>query len=141
MTGILRTVSSRSDNKTTYFLRATYVPRYIWEMRFFVKSAYPFTEQVVAAEDGGLCSNWILTETEDAKLGGRWIDIKSPNPGQINTPITFAAFGPVLHFEVTQAAKADAPPFEVLYVDNSIYPDGQSFTIQDWKNELPVVQQ
>jgi hypothetical protein len=88
--------------------------------------------------DGGLCGAWTLNITVDETLGGKWIDLVSPNPGQIDTPIPFAAFGPILHFEFLPIRKADDTPFDVLYVDNSIYTGGQSFQIQGWDNVLPA---
>lgn len=137
LNGVLRIVPSRSGDKSTYFLRASYLPRYIWELKFFVKSPEPFTVEAVDAVDGGLCAGWSQSVTPDEARGGTWITLMSPSIGSIDSPLPFAAFGPILRFDFNQAFEDDVIPFDTLYVDNTIYDNGQVFTIQGWENILP----
>ena len=137
LSGVLRVVPSRSGDKSTYFLRASYVPRYIWKLRFYVESLYPFTVEKVGATDGGLCAGWSESITTDPIRGGKWIYLESPDVGNIDSPLPFASFGPILRIDFNQVFDDDVTPFDVLYVDNTLYDAVQSFTIQGWNNILP----
>jgi hypothetical protein len=137
LSGVLRVAPSRSGDKSTYFLRAVYVPRYIWKLKFYVESPYPFTVEKVGADDGGLCVAWNESVTTDPIRGGKWIYLESPAVGNIGSPLPFAAFGPILRFDFGQVFDDDVTPFDFLYVDNTLYDAVQSFAIQDWNNILP----
>lgn len=136
--GTLRVVPSKSNDKSTFFLRASYVPRYIWKLQFYVQSPFPFRIGKVEAVDSGLCAAWSINVKQDPARGGTWVYLESPNAGYIDTPIPFAAFGPILRFDFNQAFDDDVTPFEVLYVDNTLYTGGQSFAIQGFDNILPA---
>ena len=126
--GILRAVPSISDGRTTYFLRAAYVPRYIWEIWIYARSDTEFTVQKVTP-DNGLCGDWLMT-TEGTPLDGMWI--KLANPGGIvwGEDLPFASFGPILRFDFEEEYDPGAEPFTDLYVDNTRYTGGQSFRIE-----------
>lgn len=136
--GRLRTVPSKSDDKTTIFLRASYVCRYVWKLRFYVESPYAFTVQQVDAANGGLCAGWTQTIEHDDVLPGVWVVLESPVTGQTDTQLPFASFGPILRFDFNALFDEDVTPFEVLYVDNSIYTGGQAFEIDGWSNTVPT---
>ena len=138
LAGVLRAVPSKSGSKSTYFLRAAYVPRYIWKLRVYAQSPYPFTVQKVDVADDGLCASWAENITPDGTRPGTWIELDSPNPGGIDTSLPFAAFGPILRFDFDQAFDPEVVPFEVLYVDNTVYTGGQSFYVEGWSNVLPT---
>lgn len=135
--GRLRTVPSKSNNRTTIFLRASYVCRYIWKLRFYVESPYAFTVQKVEAPDGGLCASWTQSIEHDGVLPGVWVVLESPAPGLTDTQLPFAAFGPILRFDFNTLIDEDVDPFQVLYVDNSFYTGGQAFSIDGWTNTPP----
>ncbi len=137
LVGTLRVVPSVSNDKSTYFLRASYVPRYVWKLRFYVESPFPFTVSKADVADNGLCAAWSIDTSVDAVRGGTWVRLESPDPGAIDTPIPFASFGPILQFEFDEAFADDMTPFDVLYIDNSLYTAGQSFVIQGYDNILP----
>ncbi|MFH1108285.1 MAG: hypothetical protein V1790_03675, partial [Planctomycetota bacterium] len=134
--GVLRVVPSRSGNKSTYFLRASYVPRYIWKLNIYAESFYPFTVHKAGVADGGLCAGWSQEIATDPIRGGTWIYLQSASAGNIDSPISFAAFGPILRFDFDEVFEDDVTPFDVLYVDNTLYDGVQSFTIQGWDNAL-----
>lgn len=137
LVGGLRVVPSRSGNKSTYFLRATYIPRYIWQLRFYVESPYAMTISKAATDEGGLCGNWSLSVAKDEVRNGTWIYLESPNPFQIGTAAPFAAFGPILRFDSDTLIDEDVDPFETLYVDNDLYTGGQAFFVEGYDNVLP----
>jgi hypothetical protein len=126
--GILRVVPSTSDGRTTYFVRAAYVPRYIWELWIYARSDSEFTVQKVAELDNGLCGDWQMT-TEGTPQDGMWI--KLANPGGIvwGEDLPFASFGSIVRFDFEEEYDPGAAPFTELYVDNTRYTGGQSFRI------------
>ncbi len=143
LVGLLRTVPSKSEDQTTAVLRAMYVPRFIWRLKFFASSPYPFTVTQVASADGGICGGWAMTTEPDAVLGGTWIRLVAPSETAIMNALPFAAFGPILKFDFDAVLDEDVDPFDTLYVDNTPYDDntpyyaGQVFEIQGRPNVLP----
>ncbi len=136
--GRMRTVPSKSGNRTTIFLRASYACRYIWKLRFYVEnSQHAFTVRKVDAANGGLCGGWTQTPDPDEMLNSTWVVLESPEVGQTDTQLPFASFGPILRFDFDTLLDEDADPFEVLYVDNTIYTGGQAFSIDGWVNTPP----
>ena len=139
LTGHLRIAPSKNDNRSTLFLRASYMCRYIWKIRLYAESPYPFTASKVEAVDGGLCADWTLTTGVDAQRPGTWISLESPQVGTIDATIPFAAFGPILRFEFERSFDEDETPFTVLHVDNGLYGGGQALEIEGFSNVLPAV--
>ena len=130
--GLLRVATSESADKTTAYLRAAYVPRYITKFRLHAVSQNSFTVTAVAEADGGLCPTppWTLTVV-DAAQGGKQITLQTEHPDDIFTAIPFAAFGPILKFEFTTRVENIASLFTTLEIDDSIYSGGQTFKL-DW---------
>ena len=137
LVGRLRLVPSRSADRSTFFLRATYMPRCIWTLRFYARSPFAFTVSEVGAEDSGLCAAWNIAAAPDTVRGGTWVYLQAPDPGRIETAIPLAAFGPILRFDFDQAFDEGTVPFDYLYVDNTLYITGQALTVQGWDNVLP----
>lgn len=130
--GALRLVPSENMVRTTVFLRAEYVPRLVSRIRMYVKTQVAFEVSGVGPVDDGLVSHWSLTATPDEVNGGVWIDFRS-NAG----PIPFASFGPLLKFDFDGVVPDATPLFDQVYVDPSIYTNGQSFRVAGYPNTPP----
>lgn len=130
--GVLRLVPSENMVRTTVFLRAEYVPRQVDRIRMYVKTQVGFEVSGVGAVDDGLIPNSTLTATPDEVNGGVWIDFRSTAG-----PIPFASFGPLLKFDFDGVVPETTPLFDQVYVDPSIYADGQSFSVLGYPNTPP----
>ncbi len=126
--GRLRLVSSDSQDKTTLFLRADYVPRNVTRFRLWLQTGQPFSASLVEAADDGLAGGWQLTYQESA--AGRWVEFWSPD----NTPVPFAAFGPLLRIDFNGLFDN---PVSGVFVDNSVYVNGQTFAVDDVPAVVP----
>jgi hypothetical protein len=118
------------DGAAAAFIRASYVPRWVRQFRFYVRSAYPFTVSTVPATDGGLCSDWPNPAVQDdPETGGKWVTVESGNLNDISTAIPFGAFGPIVKFDFRNLPNDMVVLFDELYVDNTVYEQtgGQSF--------------
>jgi len=133
--GKLRFVSSDSENATTVFLRADYVPRLISRFRIYLASATGFTVEAVDASSDGLLGGWTLTSTADPEGNGITLDFQSPDG-----PMPFGAFGPMLRISFDALLPEDEPLFSQVYVDNTLYEGGggQSFVVDGYDNTPPV---
>lgn len=133
--GKLRFVSSDSENATTVFLRADYVPRLISRFSIYLASDTGFTIDVVDASNDGLLSGWTLTSTEDPEGNGITLDFQSPDD-----PMPFGAFGPMLRISFDALLPEGEPLFSQVYVDNTIYEGGggQSFVVDGYDNTPPA---
>lgn len=117
--GNLVLMQSDTPGNTTVFLRAAYVPYDISVFRLRVKSDYTFKTSVVGAGDDGLLAGWNMTIEDDVE-GAKWITLTGTEA------INFASFGAMLRFDFDQAVDT---PFTLFEADNSLYSDGQTFTI------------
>lgn len=124
--GRLRLVSSDSQDKTTLFLRADYVPRNVTRFKLWLQTNQLFNASLVEAADDGLAGGWQLTYQESG--AGRWVEFWSPD----NTPLPFAAFGPLLRIDFNGLFDN---PITGVFIDNSVYVNGQSFAV----DEVPAV--
>lgn len=131
--GKLRIVPSEDEVNSIAFLRADYVPRNVRRLRLFLASTAPFSVSVVGPGDDGLLGAW--TKTETAVVGGRWIDLNAPNA---NAAIPFATFGPLLRIDFDGVVDNLAKPFSAVFVDNTVYANGQSFVVEGYENVLPT---
>jgi hypothetical protein len=131
--GGLRLVPDADVGPQTIRLRATYVPRYVRQIRLNYRANYPCTVTPNSTGPGEILSGWTMSETNDG-VGGNWVTLVSPDPTNLFTSIPYAAFGDLLTFrfqfpELFTAQKA----FSTFTVDNSIYtnipPTGQSFSL------------
>jgi hypothetical protein len=119
-------VASDSQDRTTFFLRADYIPRNISRFRIWFASAVPFDASIIGAADDGLAGDWTLNVQETT--GGRWLDFSSPS----GTPIPFASFGPLIRLDFNGIYSM---PITGIYLDDSVNANGQSFEVKD----VPVV--
>ena len=128
--GALRLVPNADVQPTGIDLRATYVPRYIRQLRLHYRPNWPCTVTLGNAGPGEILDGWSLTQTNDG-AGGFWLLLSSPNPGNPDASIPFASFGRLLTFSF-QDVIATNSAFAFFDVDNSIYTNivagGQSFT-------------
>ena len=131
--GKLRIIPSDDEVNSIAFLRADYVPRGVRRIRLFLRSDVDFTTSIVGPGSDGLLGAWSRTETPDA--GGVWLDLNAPTS---NDTIPFATFGPLLRFDFEGVVADLGQPFEVVYVDDSIYANGQSFVVEGYDNVLPT---
>ena len=133
--GHLRFVSSDSENATTVFLRADYVPRLVSRFKIYLASDVGFTAEAVDLSSDGLLGGWTLTSTEDPENGGITLDFVSESG-----PMPFGAFGPMLRISFEALLPVDEPLFDQVYVDNTIYESGggQSFVVEGYENTPPV---
>lgn len=131
--GLLRIPEySVRNGKARVFLRALYVPRYITQLRFTVKSGFPFTASLVDQETGGLCADWAAPAITAIGSGEYRVELVSRDPGDRSTSIVFGGFGPMVYFDFANLpANAGQAFFEIKEIDNSIYDNGQSFSVQN----------
>ncbi|MBP8130443.1 MAG: VWA domain-containing protein [Candidatus Hydrogenedentes bacterium] len=130
--GVLRLVPSENREYTTVFLRADYVPRQISRIRMYVRAQTPFTPSIVGAADDGLAGDWTLTAMQDSERGGVWITIQT-----VAGTLPFATFGPLLRFDFDGIVPDETPLFDQVYVDPSVYANGQSFRVVGYPNTPP----
>jgi hypothetical protein len=130
LAGQLRIALSSSEDSTTAFLRATYLPRHITRMSFRVASVHTFNVSLVGAADGGLCdaASWNLAATNHPQ-GGKRLEVESNNPDDFETALPYAAFGAILRFSFGVPINDLSTAFTAFEVDNAIYDGGQSFDL------------
>lgn len=133
--GKLRFVSSDSENATTVFLRADYIPRLISRFSIYLASDTGFTVEAVDVSSDGLLGGWTLTSTDDPEGNGITLDFQSPDD-----PMPFGAFGPMLRISFDALLPEGEPLFSQVYVDNTIYEGGggQSFVVDGYDNTPPA---
>lgn len=130
--GLLRIVPSDDEVNSIAFLRADYVPRNVKRIRMFLESDTAFSVSLVGPGDDGLLAGWTKTETPDG--GGRWIDLNAPNATAF---LPFATFGPMLRFDFAGVVPDLNAPFTTVFVDDTLYSNGQTFAVQGYENVLP----
>lgn len=130
--GLLRFVPSANEVRTTVFLRAEYMPQQVSRIRMYVDSSVAFAVSLVSPVDDGLVQQGTLVTTNDATYGGTWIDVTSTAGA-----LPFASFGPLLRFDFTTIVDDATPLFDQVYVDPSIYTQGQSFEVIGYPNTPP----
>ncbi len=128
----LRFVATEGLDGTTAFLRADYVPPGISRLRFFLASETPFSVSVVGAADDGLVPLATYQRQPAPDLGGVWYDLRT-NSGSI----PYAAFGVLLRVEFEGFVPLDAPIFDQVYVDTSIYSAPLTVTVAGYENTPP----
>ena len=127
--GMLRLVNSGTPDTAAVVLRADYMPRFINEIWVHAKSPVSYTANVVSPADDGIIGDWSVEVSEDVEHGGQLIHLFSPAP-----PLPFAAFGPLVRFDFANPPPADTPLFEEMYIDNSIYVEGEFLVIRGFHN-------
>lgn len=128
--GSLRLAANADITPTGIDLRATYVPRYIRQLRIHYRPNWPCTVTLANTDVGQILNGWSLTQTNDG-AGGFWLLVSSPNPANTGTSIPFASFGRLLTFTFPDVIGTNNA-FSLFDIDNSIYTNifagGQSFT-------------
>ncbi len=129
--GSLRLVANADVQPSSITLRATYVPRYIRQIRLHYQANWPCTVSLESTNAGEQLYGWSLTQTNDG-TGGQWVTLTSSNQQSLASSIPFADFGPLLTFsfhDVLDASNA----FSYFEVDNTIYTNtgNQSFTFEN----------
>ena len=140
--GSLRLVADADLGPQTIRLRATYVPRYVREIRLSYRPNYPCTASLNSAGPNELLSGWSLTETADTN-GLRTLTITSPDPTDLLTSIAYGGFGDLVSFNFTHPESVTATQaFSVFTLDNSIYrdmqPTNQSFVMLNATNFITL---
>jgi len=137
--GALRVVPNADIHPTGLDLRATYVPRYIQQVRLHYRANWPCTPSLQSTNLGELLSGWTMNQTDDG-AGGSWLLLSSPGPTAV---IPVASFGKMVTFtfrDVIDTSNA----FSVFEVDNTLYTNsgGQSFVIvntNEFLHNFPVL--
>src|ERR1019366_5550778 len=95
--GSLRLVSDADVKPSGITMRATYVPRFIRQLRLHYRANWPCTLSLESTNAGEQLAGWSLTQTNDG-AGGQWALLASSNTQSLATSIPFASFGPLLRF-------------------------------------------
>jgi Regulator of chromosome condensation (RCC1) repeat/von Willebrand factor type A domain/Putative Ig domain/Immunoglobulin domain len=117
--GSLRLLADADVHPSGITLRATYVPRYIRQIRLHYRANWPCTVSLDSTNPGQMLYGWTLVQTNDG-AGGQWLLLNSPNPQDPATSIPFASFGNLLTFYFQDSINA-SNAFSVFDVDNNIY--------------------
>jgi hypothetical protein len=117
--GSLRLVANADVLPSSITLRATYVPRYVRQIRLHYRANWPCIASLESTNAGEQLYGWSLTQTNDG-AGGQWAMLTSSNPQSLATSIPFADFGPLLTFNFHDVLNA-SNAFSVFQLDNTIY--------------------
>ena len=128
--GLLRLVPNSYELPESITLRASYVPRYVRQIRIHYRANWPCTVSLQSTSPGSILQGWSLTQTNDG-AGGDWLLISSPNPQSILTSIPFGALGNLVTFTMRDMTNTRTA-FSLFAVDNTIYTNtgGQSFVFE-----------
>jgi len=131
LTGSLRLVANAEVQPTGIDLRATYLPRYIRQIRLHYRANWPCSVSLQSTGPGELLNGWSLSQTNDG-AGGSWLLLSSPYPDELTNSLPFAAFGRLLTFSFQDPINT-SNAFSVLEVDNTPYAKtgGQSFAFEN----------
>ena len=136
LVGSLRLVPNAEIQPTGLDLRATYVPRYIRQIRLHYRANWPCTATLQSTGPGELLNGWSMAQTNDG-AGGNWLLLSSPAPDQLTNSLPFASFGKLLTFAFEDPINP-SNAFSVLEIDNSLYTNtgGQSFVFENTNDFL-----
>jgi hypothetical protein len=129
--GSLRLVSDAEVLPSAVTLRATYVPRYVRQIRLHYQANWPCTVTMQSTNPGEMLYGWSLSQTNDGN-GGQWATLSSPDQQDLTTSIPFADFGPLLNFKFHDIINS-SNAFSILAVDNTVYTNtgDQSFVFEN----------
>jgi hypothetical protein len=119
LVGSLRLVSNAEVQPTGLDLRATYVPRYIRQMRVHYRANWPCTATLQSTGPGEFLSGWSMAQTNDG-AGGNWLLLSSPAPDQLSNSLPFASFGRLVTFAFEDPINP-TNAFSQLEIDNRFY--------------------
>ena len=126
LVGSLRLVSDAAVHPSAITMRATYVPRYIRQIRLDYRANWPCTASLESTNPGEQLYGWSLTQTNDG-AGGQWALLTSSNQQVLASSIPFASFGPLLTFTFRDVLNA-SNAFSVFALDNTIYTNAGQYT-------------
>jgi hypothetical protein len=134
--GSLRLVPDSDVGPQTIRLRATYVPRYVRQVRLNYRPNYPCTASLDSTGTNELLDGWSMVETADTN-GLRTLTMSSPDPTNQLTSMEYAAFGDLVSFNFAYPESLTATQaFSEFSVDNSLYtnvtPAGIRFTNENF---------
>lgn len=128
--GALNAAMDTTATQPTFGLYATYVPRYIRQLKIHYRANWPCVPELLYTNAGELMEGWSLTQTSDG-AGGTNLIASSPNPTNTAGSIPFAAEGQLLKFTFRDL-KLTNQAFSLFTVETNIYtlqPGGQSFVL------------
>ncbi len=132
LAGALRFAPNADIHPTGVDLRATYVPRYIRQIRLHYRANWPCTPILQSTDPGNILAGWTITNTPDG-TNGTWSLLSSPNPQNLNSSIPFGAFGPLVTFAFRDVLPTTSNAFSFFQVDTNIYTNtgNQTFVISN----------
>jgi hypothetical protein len=135
--GSLRLAANAQVLADSVTLRATYVPRYIRQLRIHYRANWPCVTSIQSTNAGEILAGWSITETNDG-AGGKWLLLSSPNPQNLATSIPFASLGNLVQFTMRDMLYS-SNAFSFIAVDNTLYTNtgNQSFVFEN-TNEFVV---
>jgi hypothetical protein len=140
--GTLRLVPDADLGPQTIRLRATYVPRFVREIKLDYRPNYPCTASLDSTGTNEILRGWAMTETADTN-GLRTLTMVSSDTNNLLTSIPYAAFGDLLSFTFKYPESVTSTQaFSVFRCDNSIFtnmlPSGQRFTNFNFTNFITL---
>jgi alpha-tubulin suppressor-like RCC1 family protein len=131
LVGSLRLAANAEIQPTGIDLRASYIPRYIRQMRFYYRPNWPCKPVLQSTNPGGLLAGWTMTQTNDSR-GGTLLTLSSTNTADLRTSLPFAGFGRLVTFVFDDVINASSA-FSFFDVDTNLYTQtgGQSFKIEN----------
>lgn len=129
--GALRLTPDAAVVPTSMTLRASYVPRFIRQLRIHYRANWPCTTTLLSTNVGEILHGWSLTETNDG-AGGAWLLLSAAFPQSTSNSIPFASFGDLVRFNFKDVVTT-SNAFSLFSVDNTLYTNtgGQSFVISN----------
>ena len=131
--GTLRMVKDEDVHPSGLTIRATYIPRFVRQLRFNYRPNWPCTPVLEATNPGEMLHGWTLTPS-NAPDGSTWVLLSSPNPQSQTNSLPFAGFGPLMTLKFQDVLANPSNALSSIKVDNSIYTNiiagGQVFSFE-----------
>ena len=129
--GSLRFVANAEVLPRSVTLRASYVPRFIRQIRLHYRPNWPCVATLQSTNQGEILFGWSLSQTNDG-AGGQWLSLLSPPPQSITNSIPFGTLGNLVHFSLRDMVDA-TNAFSLFDVDNTLYTNtgGQKFVFEN----------
>lgn len=134
--GSLRLVPDSDMGPQSIRLRATYVPRFVRQIRLKYRPNYPCTASLDSTGTNELLDGWSMVETADTN-GLRTLTMSSSNPTDPLTSMEYAAFGDLVSFNFAYPESlTTTQAFSEFSVDNTLFasvlPAGIRFTNENF---------
>lgn len=133
--GQMRLVADADVGPSVVRLRATYVPRFVREIRVNYRANYAADVTMNSRGPGDFFESWNLSQTNDG-AGGYWITLTSSNLNNLLSSLPYGIMGDLLTFKFHDPEQLTTNnAFSAFAVDNNIYtnfqPKGVTFTISN----------